>query len=850
MSPEQAAGGAGLDGRSDIYSLACVFYEMITGMQAFMGPTPESVIAMRFAHPPREMRVYRHAVSTPLEAAVQRALALAPADRFATGAEFVDALESSFSSTDLTEASLPPRGLRRSALIAGAAAVVIAASALTVSGAWRSDPPLDTTRIALMPLDVDSSPGLTWRDDDLLQNGLGRWREVSIVDPFQVADLIRRQGAITTTHDAASVARAAGAGRFIRGRRSALGNDWRVSVALYDAVSGAAVHQSSAIVHNDVDSALAAYALIVDSLLLRGGSGDSAPIAGRHTRSLAAVRAFGIAQVALADWQLARADSALAAAVGIDDGYARAHLWLAQVRAWRGRQPETWRVPAERAVLATELGDRELALAQALASMAAGRFGEACAVYARLVASNDRDFAGWYGAGQCRMLNKNVQADARSPSGFRFQESAHAAMIAYQRALELLPSVYRRYQGTSFQNLQALLLVMPHMIRGVGAQDRAMYYALPGWIGDSLVLVPYPAELAVRGGPRPPGYDRAVRERGAALRQVTQRWSSAFPHSAGAKEAMAAALESADDPAAIDTLRRARELSTEPAHRAELAAREVALRIRFASRLPDGGFEQTRRLSDSLLASALNDTLAGVFVPVALLRGRCALAAQLIDRAAPATTTVTPGLYALSQRALVQQTLGCPSPASTAALRELARRIDTEARGRDRSFSAVLDGFLLLRPALQGPVTNADVVERLRASTSFPQAIASAEVTRGDHASARRTLARTEATWVRPPTPDIGLATARIWLALGDTAAALRTLDTTLGAIGSYDVAQFFYDAGTTSAYLAAAVLRDALGGPFPDHAADARRVVAAMWRGADPALDTVAARIANSPLP
>ncbi len=59
MSPEQAAGGTDLDGRSDQYSLACVLYEMITGMQAFIGPTPEAVIAQRFTFAPRPVRAYR-----------------------------------------------------------------------------------------------------------------------------------------------------------------------------------------------------------------------------------------------------------------------------------------------------------------------------------------------------------------------------------------------------------------------------------------------------------------------------------------------------------------------------------------------------------------------------------------------------------------------------------------------------------------------------------------------------------------------------------------------------------------------------------------------------------------------
>ena len=53
MSPEQASGEHDYDGRTDIYSLACVLYEMIAGMPAFIGPTPKSVMAQRLLHPPR-----------------------------------------------------------------------------------------------------------------------------------------------------------------------------------------------------------------------------------------------------------------------------------------------------------------------------------------------------------------------------------------------------------------------------------------------------------------------------------------------------------------------------------------------------------------------------------------------------------------------------------------------------------------------------------------------------------------------------------------------------------------------------------------------------------------------------
>jgi serine/threonine-protein kinase len=92
MSPEQASGEHDYDGRSDIYSLACVLYEMLAGMHAFVGPTPKAVMAQRLLHSPRPVSVYRPSIPGALEAVLGRALEILPADRYASAREFAKAL--------------------------------------------------------------------------------------------------------------------------------------------------------------------------------------------------------------------------------------------------------------------------------------------------------------------------------------------------------------------------------------------------------------------------------------------------------------------------------------------------------------------------------------------------------------------------------------------------------------------------------------------------------------------------------------------------------------------------------------------------------------------------------------
>ncbi|HXI20508.1 MAG TPA: protein kinase [Gemmatimonadales bacterium] len=92
MSPEQSAGEAVIDARSDIYSLASVLYEMLAGEPPCTGPNSGAVFARRFSAPAVPIRRLRESVPLHVDQALQRALARDPGERYPTAALFREAL--------------------------------------------------------------------------------------------------------------------------------------------------------------------------------------------------------------------------------------------------------------------------------------------------------------------------------------------------------------------------------------------------------------------------------------------------------------------------------------------------------------------------------------------------------------------------------------------------------------------------------------------------------------------------------------------------------------------------------------------------------------------------------------
>jgi len=188
MSPEQAAGDPSVNVRSDVYALGCVLYEMLAGDPPFTGPSAQAVVAGHMAEPVPRLRTVRGTVPEGLERVITRALAKAPADRFASAEEFAAALSESTRAPSLPHGRPIGARWRTAAILIGALV-----AGLAVARFWppRSGPSISASAslIAVLPFNPSGA--------DTVLSRLGRDLVFTLsaeLDPARLARALRALG--------------------------------------------------------------------------------------------------------------------------------------------------------------------------------------------------------------------------------------------------------------------------------------------------------------------------------------------------------------------------------------------------------------------------------------------------------------------------------------------------------------------------------------------------------------------------------------------------------------------------------------------------------------------------------
>ena len=333
MSPEQSAGGS-VDGRSDVYALGCVVYEMLAGEPPFRGRTAQAILARHIADPVPSIRTVRAGVPVSMAKVIERALAKVPADRYATATAFMEALA----------ASAPSRPLSR--FWVGALAAVALLAVLGV-GIWRlvegRAVGIDPNAVVGFPLvEVDSAA--TGRLDGervaiMIGSALEHAEPLRWVDGWTwLGPRDREDPRRLTDVEARRITRKAGARYFIDGRIVRNGDSATVMLLLHDARRDVIVSRASASGTGDGASLLALGYAVVNELLpaiLGGRTIDRAALDALAQRRPAAVANWIQGELA---YRHARFDSALVflqRAVEADSSLAFAALRGAQAADWQ-----------------------------------------------------------------------------------------------------------------------------------------------------------------------------------------------------------------------------------------------------------------------------------------------------------------------------------------------------------------------------------------------------------------------------------------------------------------------------------------------------------------------------------
>jgi tetratricopeptide (TPR) repeat protein/TolB-like protein len=355
MSPEQAAGERQLDGRSDLYSLGCVLYEMLAGQPPFTGPTVESVLHQHLTADPAPVTQLRRTVPESVVQALRRALAKTPADRYATAAQFGAALDAALRVPRIA----PSRSRRRiAARVVGIAAVALGVAFLLLRSRWAAGAVVPSaSTIAVMPLvPVAADTALERLGRELVVTLSANLDGVGGIHTAEAITVLAQvaEGETLTPAAGAELARRLGARSVLRGTLvpAGRGGEVRLDAALFDVDSLTALaHATATGPADDIAGLTDAATLALLRQVWQRGTPPAPDLAAITTRSVPALRAYLDGERALGRAAFDEAVRAFDRAFAADP-----HFWLA---FWRSLYPRDYEgTPPDSAALVALIAHR------------------------------------------------------------------------------------------------------------------------------------------------------------------------------------------------------------------------------------------------------------------------------------------------------------------------------------------------------------------------------------------------------------------------------------------------------------------------------------------------------------
>ncbi len=442
MSPEQASAEPRIDGRSDIYSLACVLYEMLSGEPPHTGPTPQAILARQLTDELRSLSAVRSSVGPGLEAAIRRALAPAPADRYATATEFQAAVSAEVSPVRRsiqTLRAVRKRTVRMALVGAGVLAAGLIAAVLVrgviVREAQAGERPVT---LAVFPFRASGTEASALGEGtaDLLAAALDGTVGMTVADPVGLWRSLRRSN--DTALDAPELDEALALGRriaapyFLLGSITSLGGQISTSVRVYDSTGTVVATIDAAAPAESLSYAVNRLAIDVVASLWKRDTLPTVPVIENFaTTSIHALQAYLEAKSLKRRGLFREAEQAAQRAVERDSTFALAHMELFEIRSmvlYLDAQPYIGLTPIIEAAMRhrDRLTPRNRLRVEAARAMDATEGVRAAALYERILEIDSLDVDAAHGL-----------AFAFLRDGWQMEKRLDDVIDAYRRAARI-----------------------------------------------------------------------------------------------------------------------------------------------------------------------------------------------------------------------------------------------------------------------------------------------------------------------------------------------------------------------------------------------------------------------------